>query len=297
MRALEEEHYSKQDVSEEIAKFARNRWVGVHCLEMDGKGNRVMVRYLDGKPITINSPYDLLLLKHRLRSKGLRAIYATAAIYCRIASRDDIASLDNMASYTPTWDIDNDFENWKSTIKACIEVVEVLKEEGVSKSVFIKWSGNGVHVHLHEGSLSDRVLKSRSPLDVAYAIVEYVKMKVEPRIQEIALIDECNVKIENKIDRQRMFTCPLSLHRDHDRVCICMKPSQLHHFSPSWIEPESYIHNREWVFYEKGEADVLAEKAMNIIGGFPARKPRARRYPKLDEAITKWLDLLNTHGS
>lgn len=293
MNGLEEEHYSKQDVSEEIARFAKNRWVGVHCLKRDSKGNRVMVRHLDGKPITISSSHDLLLLKKGLGDKGLRTIYATAAIYRRITSRSDVTSLDNMVSYTPTWDIDNDFKCWRSTIKACIEVVEALKEEGVSRSVFIKWSGNGAHVHLHEGAISNKVLRSRSPLDVAYAVVEYVKIRVEPRIQEIALSDECNIKIENKIDRQRMFTCPLSLHRDYDRVCICMKPSQLHHFNPSWTEPSSYIHNKDWSFYEEGEADALVEKAMNVIGGFPPKRSRARKYPKLDEAIAKWLDLLN----
>ncbi|MEM0232468.1 MAG: hypothetical protein QXL22_00435 [Candidatus Nezhaarchaeales archaeon] len=294
MASLEEEHYSRRDVSEEVARFAKNRWIGVHCLKRDGKGNRIMVRYIDGKPITINSPYDLLLLRQKLGSKGLRTIYATAAIYGKIALRDDVASLSNIVSYTPTWDIDGDFKNWRSTIKACIEIVETLREEGVSKSVFIKWSGNGAHVHLHERSLSDRALRSRSPLDLAYAIVEYVRTKVEPKIQEIALSDSCNIKVENKIDRQRMFTCPLSLHRDHDRVCICMKPNQLHHFSPSWVEPRSYVHNKEWTLYEEGEADALAEKAMDIIGGFPVRRSRTRKHPKLDEAIMKWTNSFNT---
>ncbi|MEM0240369.1 MAG: hypothetical protein QXP29_02740 [Candidatus Nezhaarchaeales archaeon] len=289
MSSLEEEHYSKQDVREEIAKFAKDRWVGVHCLKRDGKGNRIMVRHVDGKPITIGSPHDLYLLKQRLRDKGLRTIYATAAVYRKITSRGDVASLSNIISYTPTWDVDNDFENWRSTIKACIEIVEFLREEGVSKSVYIKWSGNGAHVHLHEKSLSSRALRGKSPLDLAYAIVEYVKIKVEPRIQEIALSDGCNIKVENKIDRQRMFTCPLSLHRDHDKVCICMKPNQLHHFSPSWIDPQGYIHNKEWTLYEEEEADALAEKALNVIGGFPVRRSRTRKYPKLDEAIVKWM--------
>jgi len=296
MNSLEQEHYSKQEVLEEIARFAKNRWVGVHCIEKDDKGNRIMVRYIDKRPIVIDSPRDLLLVMQRLGKRGLRSVYATAAVYSELRSIDDVKSLSNMILYTPTWDIDNDFKNWRSTVRACVEIIEALKEEGVEKSVFVKWSGNGAHVHLHERSIGEGVLKGRTPLDVAYAIVEYVRMKVEPRIQEIAMIDECNIKVENKIDRQRMFTCPLSLHRDHDRVCVCIRPSRLHHFDPSWINPRSYVHDRDWALYEKGEADQLAERAISVVGGFPLRRTRRRKYPRLDEAVAKWLSVLSSGG-
>jgi hypothetical protein len=293
MKRLEQEHYSKWEVLEEIARFAKNRWVGVHCIEKDVKGNRIMIRYIDKKPIAIDSPRDLLLLMQRLGTKGLRSVYATAATYSKLRSMDDVKSLNNITLYTPTWDIDNDFKDWRSTVRACMEIIETLKEEGVEKSVFVKWSGNGAHVHLHERSISEKILKGRTSLDIAYAIVEYVKMKVEPKAQEIAVIDGCNIKVENKIDRQRMFTCPLSLHRDHDRVCVCIRPSQLHHFDPSWVDPQSYVHDKDWTLYEEGEADELAEKAINVIGGFPLRRTRGRKYPRLDKAIAKWLNALD----
>lgn len=294
MRSLEQEHYSKWEVLEEIARFAKNRWVGVHCIEKDVKGNRIMIRYIDKKPIVIDSPHDLLLLIQRLGSRGLRSVYATAAVHSKLHSADDVKLLNNMILYTPTWDIDNDFKDWRSTIRACMEIIKVLKEEGVEKSVFVKWSGDGAHVHLHERSISEKVLKGRTPLDIAYAIVEYVRMKVEPRVQEIAVVDECNIRVENKIDRQRMFTCPLSLHRDHDRVCVCMRPSRLRHFDPSWVDPRGYVHDKDWALYEEGEADELAEKAISVVGGFPLRRTRRRKYPRLDEAIAKWLNALDS---
>jgi len=293
MKGLEQEHYSRQEVLEEIARFAKNRWVGVHCIERDSRGDKVMVRYVDRKPIAVNSPQDLLTLMRRLGERGLRSVYATAAVYSRLSSTDDVKSLSNMVLYTPTWDIDNDFKNWRSTVKACMEIIEALKEEGVEKSVFVKWSGNGAHVHLHERSISGKSLRGRTPLDVAYAIVEYVRMKVEPRIQEIAVADECSVRVENKIDRQRMFTCPLSLHRDHDRVCVCIRPSNLHHFDPSWVDPLNYVHDKDWASYEEGEADELAEKAIGVVGGFPPSRARRRKYPRLNEAIAKWLDIID----
>lgn len=291
MESLEEEHYAKPEVGEEISRFARNRWIGIHCVKTDDKGNRLMVRYIDKKPITISSPEDVYLLYQRLKNKGLRTIYATAAVYGRLSSIEDLFSLDNIIFYTPTWDVDNIFEYWKSTIKACMEIVDALREEGVEKSIYIKWSGNGAHVHLHERAIDPKSFKGRSPLDVAYAIVEYIIMKVEPRIYEISLSDECNMVVENKVDRQRMFTCPLSLHRDYDRVCICMKPNQLSYFNQSWVEPKNYVHNKNWWLYEEGEADSLAEKAMNTIGGYPSKRSRRRKYPKLDEAIIRWLNL------
>ena len=294
MRGLEQEYYSKREVLDEITRFAKNRWVGVHCIERDSKGNRVMVRYVDKKPIVVSSPHDLLLLMRRLGKKGLRSIYATAAVYSKLSSADDVKSLSNVILYTPTWDVDNEFERWRSTIRACMEIVEALKEEGVEKSVFVKWSGDGAHVHLHERSISGKPLRGRTPLDVAYAIVEYIRMKVEPRIQEIAMADECSVKVENKIDRQRMFTCPLSLHRDHDRVCVCIRPSNLHHFDPSWVDPRSYVHDKGWTSYEEGEADELAEKAISVVGGFPLNRIKRRKYPPLDEVIAKWLDIINS---
>jgi len=290
---LEQGHYSKQEVLEEIARFVKSRWVGVHCIERDSRGNRIMIRYVDGKPIVVDSPHDLLLLMQRLGRRGLRSVYATAAVYSKLSSMDDAKSLSNMILYTPTWDVDNDFEDWRSTIKACMEVVEALKEEGIEKSVFVKWSGDGAHVHLHERSISRKSLKGRTPLDVAYAIVEYVRMKVEPRIYEIAMADGCNIRVENKIDRQRMFTCPLSLHRDHDRVCVCVRPSNLRHFDPSWVDPQNYVHDKSWSSYEEGEADELAEKAMSIVGGLPLSRARRRKYPRLDEAIARWLSAVN----
>ncbi|MCS7139128.1 MAG: hypothetical protein N3F04_02155 [Candidatus Nezhaarchaeota archaeon] len=291
MDGLEQQHYSKLEVKQEITKFAKDRWVGIHCIKKYVKGDRVMARYLNKKPITISTPDDIDILWQEL--KGIRSIYATAIKYHKISSINDVKSITNMSSCTPTWDVDNDFKHWKSTIDSCLEIVGALKDEGVEKSVYIKWSGDGAHVHLHENSLTYKSLKGRTPLDVAYAIVEYIRLKVEPRVQEIAVRDNCTLKVENKMDVQRMFTCPLSLHRDHDRVCICMKPSALYYFNPSWVNPNAYNHDGRWQSYEEGEADELAEKALNVIGGFPAKKARARRFPRVDEMIVKWLKTIN----
>jgi len=292
MTGIEQLHYSKPEVKREISRFARGRWVGVHCVKTDERGDRIMMRYLKSKPITISSPRDVDQLISRLRSYGLRSIYATAAKYSRILSVEDVKTISTMTSYTPTWDIDNDFEHWRVTVQSCMEMLNVLRDEGVKESVYVKWSGDGIHVHLHEGAISRRALRGRTPLDVAYAIVEYVKLKAEPRILELALLEGCStIKVENKVDRQRMFTCPLSLHREHDRVCICIKPGDLSYFEPSWVNPASFKHYYDWDRYVEGEADSLAEKAVEVIGGFPPRRYYRRKHPKLDQAIKKWLSL------
>lgn len=160
------------------------------------------------------------------------------------------------------------------------------------KSVFVKWSGRGAHVHLHQGAISPELFADRGPLDVAYAIVEYVLLKVE---HELTRIRERwgagQLKVENKIDPQRVFTCPLTLHRELDVVAVCVRPDELGDFTPEWARPNSFKHWPGWDSYEPGEADELALKALEVVGPYPRPyRPRKRKTKRLEDMIRKYLD-------
>lgn len=274
-------HYSKTQVQEEIADFCRGRWAALHLV--DEKGRLLFRRYLHGRPVTIQSPEDVQKLIEKFGQR-VRSIYATANVY-KFNTQPTAykPSLEDVIACTPTWDIDNDPTRWRDTIEIAREIVTILEEYGIKESTYIKWSGRGCHVHIHEQAISPKILKEAHPLDFAYAIVEYVNMKIAER-HSVA-----NLKIENKMDAGRVFTCPLSLHRELNVVCICMKPNDLDNFSLEWIKPDDFRHNLNWRVFITGEADDLAMKAYKLVGGYPLRGSKKERKKKLDEQIIEWL--------
>jgi len=222
-------------------------------------------------PLTINHPEDVpafLELFGRLRP---RTFYASANVYGKIADRDDVRRMDNISFCLSTWDIDNTIDKWRATIVVAEEITDVLESENVSKSVFLKWSGNGAHIHIHHRAFSRELLRKINPLDAAYAIVEYVNSKLRSRYLEIAKKYRAQeLKVENEMDLQRVFTCPLSLHRSRNLVAVCLSPDTVSDFVLEWVSPEQYRHWSEWNKFETGEVDQLAEKARKIVG---ARRP------------------------
>jgi len=283
-------YYKRRSVAEEISSYCRRRWVAVHST----LGSRlVFTRYLRvGKtkvPITISSPEDLATLVEKLNA---RSVYATIHEYHALAREEDTAPLSNIARSAPVWDIDSTPSLYKATLEAARAVVDELERLGVVKSVFLKWSGRGVHVHLNPLAFSRELLRKIHPADIAYSIVEYVKLRVESRIHELSKRYEARgLRVENKIDLQRVFTAPLSLHRLLDFCCICFTPDDIDSFELSWALPKEYRHDRRWkTRYVEGEADHLAKRAYEVVGGMPYPKARRRRKtPKLDEMIKRAL--------
>ncbi|MEM3897996.1 MAG: hypothetical protein QXO04_05255 [Nitrososphaerota archaeon] len=271
-------HYLRPEVSREIAEYCANRWVAIHCEETPD-GVRPMIRYWGrGKPLTIERENDIVEILERFSSMRPRAFYATAHIYRRLQSADDLADHENIARSSPTWDIDSRDGDWKKVVRKALEIVDELERHGVAKSIFFKWSGRGAHVHVHTRAFSDDVLRRISPLDIAYSITQYIACRIEP---------EEGVVVENKIDVQRVFTAPLSLHRSVDRVAVCIPPDELESFHVDWTSPTGYRHfPHAWREYEEGEGDELAEKAYAAIGPYIAgRARRKRKHKPLDQEI------------
>lgn len=279
------EHYSRPDVQREISEFCKGRWLAAYYVNAFGR--LVFRRYTRRKPIGIAEPDSLSNLM-QLKGCYLRSVYATANIYQTIASVEDVYDLSNIRYCTPTWDIDGVLSNWQETVSIAQEIVTFLSNWGIEKSLYIKWSGNGCHIHIHEEAISEELLRGQHPLDLAYATVKYVNSKISQKLRELS--PQGKTIVENKMDLTRVFTCPLSLHRKLDIVCVCMKPHQLSDFSPDWINPSSFRHDNSWRDFYRGEADSLAEAAYKGIGGYPAspRRRKGKNLP-LDKQITKWL--------
>lgn len=277
------EHYSRSDVQKEIIDFCRGRWAAVHCLSPTGK--LVLRRYISGKPIKMADAEDLKVLSGRMT---MRSIYATANIYKRIEDQLDPYNQENIIYCTPTWDIDSSLLRWRDTIQIAGKILGFLRGWGIKESIYVKWSGNGCHIHINERSISENLLEKYSPLDIAYAIVEYVNTKLTQNLIELCIKGE--IKVENKMDPARIFTCLLSLHRELNIVCICMKPKDLNKFTPKWIDPQDFRHDPMWREFKEGEADKLAEAAYKAVGGYPLKPRMRRRKTKpLDKQITEWL--------
>ncbi len=273
---LVRDHYSRPDVKSEIVRFSRGRWLAL-------AGER-WIRHFGRTPLTINS----LKLPGALLATGTRSIYATTSVYRRLKSREDPYDDSNVVAVTPYLDIDNELEAWRATIEAARAILDELERLGVVKSVYVLWSGNGAHVRVHEHALS----KEFRDLDHAWALAEYLRIRVEVKVAEIRARHEAlKMKVENQLKPRSLFTVPLSLHRRIDRVAVCFKPESLDDFDPSWTSPNEFRHDLSWEDHEVGEADEASKVAMEVVGGYPIRRSWRRKEPPVDEMVRKWNEL------
>ncbi|MEM4176190.1 MAG: hypothetical protein QXS29_01240 [Nitrososphaeria archaeon] len=277
------EHYSREEVVKEIVKYCSGRWCAF-LIATEGEGSKI-VRYDKGvfKPITLD---NVEKFKNYMEIFPIRTVYGTIHFYKKIVVKGDVKELTNIIASEPVWDIDNKVYDWKNTVQAAKIIHEFLESNGVSKSVYIKWSGKGIHVHLNKNSISEEVYKKIHPLDAAYAVVEYVKRKVEEKIFEL---NSDSLRIENKIDPQRLFTAPLTFHKNLNVVTVCIDPERLNDFTIEYANPQNYVHYYNWDRFVKGESDQLVFEAYKVIGGYPKeymiKKGKRRR---LDEEIRRW---------
>ena len=255
-------HYLRNEVLQEIASWLRGRWV---ALEGWRDGERIFVRNERGRPIAVSSPNDLrnLLLRHRF----VRTVYGSLNVYSKLETQSDTESIPNIVASTPSWDIDVSYEKWKVAIEIARVIVDELERLGVVKSVYLVWSGNGVHVHISEKALSEEAKEHIHPFDAAYAVVEYVLRRARARIADIIKNVDVGVKVENLVDLKRVFTAPLSIHRKLEVVAVCFHPEDMDSFDVSWTNPENFRHRWScWERYEVGELDALAEIAVKEVG-------------------------------
>jgi len=215
-------HYSKPQVREEIAEYCNGRWVALEGLERSGR--RAFLRYTrGGTPLTINKPENISLLLRRFRYFKPRTIYASVNSYGKLENREDTEDPVNIMKTMPVWDVDASLNSWEYAVKASEVIIDRLDKERLSRSVYLKWSGRGIHIHVHGEAFSQKILKRNNPLDVAFSVVEYILRKTKDQLVKLAAkapqTEDRPLKIENKIDIKRVFTAPLSLHR---QLVLCL---------------------------------------------------------------------------
>jgi len=276
-------YYSKSLVAREVSDYLRGRWVAVHCERRMKDGRPVIVRYYKGQPLVVRQPSDVAKIIRRFAKLRPRAFYGTANIYRRLETREDALDYTgNVVLKTPTWDVDSKPEWWRATIEVGRAIVDVLEKEGVIDGVWLKWSGRGLHVHIHEKSFSRDVYARYGALNVSWAVVEYVLRKASTAVNAVNSKWGVKIKTENLMDPQRVFTAPLSLHRELDVACVAFKPDEIDDFDPSWLDPENPRHNTDWRKYVEGEGDELTEKAIHLVGYYPRLIGRKKRKVGLD---------------
>lgn len=289
------QHYLNPRVQREIADYSAERWIAIHCDKTDDRGRKLLVRYSrkTRKPLKVKEPSDILRLMETFQRLMPRSIYATANLYGKLESEDDVAFIDNVIACTPTWDIDNELGAWEATREAAKEIVKFLAENGVSESVYVKFTGRGAHVQVHPYAFSPEVRAKHNPLDLAYALVEYIRGKLQPRFIELAVrLKAESLRVDNEMDFQRLFVCPLSVHKQLNMVSVCLDPERLDDFTPEEARLGRVKRHWEgWRNHRVGEADALAVKAYNLVGGYPGTygKPRRRKHPPLEKQIWSFL--------
>jgi len=278
-------HYGKPEVRRELADYCKGRWIAIHCETIGENGMRMMIRYEKGRPLTIGSDSEVALLIDRYKQYRPRAFYATAHIYSKLKTREDILDRSNIVYSSPVWDIDSKDGDWRKVVGKAREIVSLLDKLGVAKSVFIKWSGRGAHVHVNPFCFTTDIRRRIEPIDITYSATCFIANRLEPTE---------GLVVESRIDIQRVFTTPLSLHRILDRVAVCIPPEKLEEFDISWTNPENYVHFPEsWRRFSEGEGDELAKTAFDSIGPYVAGRNRSRRHKRLDDEILETMEKLS----
>ncbi len=274
-------YYSDARVAEEIAGFLRQRWAA-----LEGS-SRKWVRWLGESPLRITAPSDVPSLVRRFHRIRPRTFYGTIEVFKRLVHRSDVEEqyVTNVERASMFIDIDivDDSaidNNWRYAIRAAEIIVEELASLGIEKSVYLVWSGAGVHVRVSEKAFH-RALRAAHPVDAAFALAELVLSRVKQELVEVVKNSGGLVKIENLVSPKRVFTAPLSLHRRLNRVAVAFHPSEIRDFDISWSEPGNYTHRlRAWDRGVEGEADEAALEALRLVN---SRYPWLTRSTRIEQ--------------
>ncbi|MGC9079117.1 MAG: hypothetical protein ACP5G1_00040 [Nanopusillaceae archaeon] len=261
-------HYMKKEVMNEIIEYSKNRWIAIETSRLD---QRVFIRYdRDKRPLKIENEDEYKSLFVKFSNLKFRTIYATINIYNEI-KEEKLKDINNIRLVTPVFDIDGTLEDFEIIKNVAEIIISYLEKYNIYKSVYLKWSGRGIHIHINENAFSKNILNKYHPLDIAFSVVDFIIKKAKNDLEkEISKAKgkSREFKVENKIDIQRVFTVPLSFHRFLDYVCVVFKPNDLNNFDLSWADYRNYKHDKSWREYEEGEGDYLAELSIKESKGY-----------------------------
>ncbi len=276
MRVDPREYY-RGERSAEVAVFLEHRWAAA------ARGD-LWLRWVDGdRPLVVRGPGDV----EGLAAQGWRSFYGTIELFSRLEDRSDVEEDYPRRVVAATSFIDVDIvdeslvrEAWIYAVEAGRVLAEALCRLGVCRSVYLLWSGAGLHVRVHEDAL--RGGHGLDPVEAAYLAAEAAIREARGDLEAIVSRSGGAVKVENVVARKRLFTAPLSLHRRLDYAAVAFRPDAAGSFTLSWAEPGTLVHDPEaWRSAVPGETARMLREALEKLGRAPERSVVARPAARL----------------
>lgn len=245
--------YSREVVQKAIVEIAKNR--EVTCVFKDSSFGK--------RPDVIQYPSDIL----QAVAQGAVAFHGSVERWSQPMKLDVSMTRQDLDNLRIGWDIFidpdvNDFEIAKITT---IQIIEALKDHGVS-SYSVKFSGGkGFHIAIPFESLPEKVNfqpTSKQYPEILHKVIEYLKWYIKDLLKEEILSLDTPVNISQRIGKslkditseegidpfkiismdlfssRHLFRLPYSLHEKTMLVSLPIKPENIKKFEKEQALPE-----------------------------------------------------------
>jgi len=245
--------YSKKFVQQALLEIAKNR--EVISVYKDGRFGK--------RPDVIQYPRDII----QAVSQGTVSFHGSVERWNQPMKLDVGLTKPELDSLRSGWDIFidpdvNDFEIAKVAVK---QIIEALKEHGLSNYSVKFTGGKGFHIGVPFETLPQKInLKQSASLypDILQKIMEYLKWYTKDRLKEEILALDNPVNIAQKVGKsineitggegiepfkiitmdifgsRHLFRLPYSLHEKTFLVSLPIKPDKIDRFKKEHASPE-----------------------------------------------------------
>jgi hypothetical protein len=245
--------YSREAVQKAIVEVAKNR--EVTCVFKDSSFGK--------RPDVIQYPADIL----QAVAQGAVAFHASVERWSQPMKLDVSMTKHDLDDLRIGWDIfiDPDVNDFEIAKIAAKQIIEALKDHGVS-NYFVKFSGGkGFHIGIPFESLPEKINfqpTSRQYPEILHKIIEYLKWYTKDLIKEEILSLDTPVNISQRIGKnlkditseegiepfkiismdlfssRHLFRLPYSLHEKNMLVSLPIKPENINQFEKEYASPE-----------------------------------------------------------
>lgn len=224
-------------VGGKIAEFLRGRKT---CIKVK---DRTLCE-INGREIKVNSSSDVM---------KIASAYNLPVSFLGSTS----VLIGNLKLVTPTWVIGfHSKDYWRLGLDAAWLIAKFLIDNGVEKSVYIAYIGEGFEVRINERALS----RIDNSLKTSFSIVEYVLRKLKLKLQRIVYASHGRIYIKNGVV-DHMLYAPLTLLSSSETV-VYFKIDEVEEFDLSWTSTSNPKHDDMWREYDESEVLEIADKAL-----------------------------------
>jgi len=289
--------YSRESVQKAIVEVAKNREV-VSVFKDLNFGKR---------PNTIQYPADIL----QAVAEGTVAFHASAERWSQPMKLDVGMTKHDLDNLRTAWDIFidpdvKDFEIAKITTK---QIIEALKDHGVS-NYSVKFSGGkGFHIGIPFESLPEKInFQPTNKLypDLLHKIIGYIKWYIKDQLKEEILSLDTPINLSQKIGKplteitdaegiapfkivsmdlfssRHLFRLPYSLHEENLLVSLPIKPENLDKFEKEDAKPEKVKIDEKFLIpkIKLYDAEALLIETLDWAAKYKADVKEELRMPK-----------------